>query len=489
MARKKSKKAVAKAAAVSVKAADKKRKVETCTLGIGEVWGELAINPTTGWIYWVLPNGETLSEYETEHEKITPPFGLISFISTGSLHLPSQPSTTTAVLQDVASFVRRYADIPEEWVLPIAAYVVMTWVFEKFGTVPYLRFLGEWGTGKTRLLQICEALSFRGYKVGGNLTEAGLFRSVDLVRGTLLIDEADERYSDSSNGMTKLLNFGNMPGFPAIRNRERPGGGYDPEAFDVFGPKVLTTRGRFADDGLESRCITFETERRELRPDVPLDLRGTNFEAQAAGLRNRLLAFRFQNFERIKSDEAALRHLNPRMAQIAAPLVTVGGICDPKSQSKLIEFLNHYAEENQDPLLNAVRQALSELSTDAHLPEFTAHVNSILYAEGETQVHVKRITGILRSLGYKVEKSNGIRMIRISGRPDSAARDANPRVMPVESDARPQLQISIKNKEKKTKKRSNRSRTHHSQVASLASLINVEDIPAPDEGQREHPIL
>src|SRR6185312_14264837 len=190
---------------------------------------------------------------------------------------------------------------------------------------------------------------------------------------------------------------------------------------------------------------------------------------------------RFANYEKLNPNDRELRHLNARMAQIAASIVAVVGICDPKRQPELIKFFNRYAEDNQDPLLSAVNEALLGRTGDVPLTELSAQVNAILAREGEDAVHVKRITSVLRSRRYRIDKTNGVRVVRIS----SAARDASDANSGVGwgvSDARTQLQISTENKENKPKKRLKRRAYHTPKSASLeslASLIRIEDIPAP----------
>jgi hypothetical protein len=63
---------------------------------------------------------------------------------------------------------------------------------------------------------------------------------------------------------------------------------FNPRAFHVFGPKIVATRGRYEDRGLESRFITEETGGRPLRGDIPINLPET-FKDEARELRNKLV--------------------------------------------------------------------------------------------------------------------------------------------------------------------------------------------------------
>ncbi len=110
-------------------------------------------------------------------------------------------------------------------------------------------------------------------------------------------------------------------GIPVLRS-EKAKDSYEPRSFDVFGPKIIANRSRFADPAVESRCLTLETEKRELRTDIPRQLPPKFFE-EARKLRNKLLGWRFENYHRIEVDESDLLHLEPRLTQIGTTIYNV----------------------------------------------------------------------------------------------------------------------------------------------------------------------
>jgi hypothetical protein len=89
----------------------------------------------------------------------------------------------------------------------LANYALMTWSWDAWNAVPYLRFQGQPGTGKTRCLEVLKEICYRAVDLGVNPTPAGLFRSIDSIRGTFLIDEADYD-GDFQSELIKLLNSG-----------------------------------------------------------------------------------------------------------------------------------------------------------------------------------------------------------------------------------------------------------------------------------------
>lgn len=109
--------------------------------------------------------------------------------------------------------------------------------------------------------------------------------------------------------------------------------GVDPQAFHVFGPKIVATRGRYEDRALESRFITEGPGARPLRSDIPINLPPT-FKDEARELRHKLLLYRFRRRSEITLNPAlADPMLEPRLNQIMPPLLSV--VSDPRLQGEL----------------------------------------------------------------------------------------------------------------------------------------------------------
>jgi len=121
----------------------------------------------------------------------------------------------------------------------------------------------------------------------------------------------------------KILNNGNVRGLPVLRTMMNNQREFNPRAFQVFGPKIVATRGSYDDKGLESRFITEEMGSRKLRSDIPINLPET-FKNEARELRNKLLLYRFHRRFDVKLDASlADPKLEPRLNQILLPLLSV----------------------------------------------------------------------------------------------------------------------------------------------------------------------
>ena len=87
--------------------------------------------------------------------------------------------------------------------------------------------------------------------------------------------------------------------------------------FDVYGPKILASRKSFYDKATESRCMTevmTGTSRKDIPPNIDED-----FNAEADIIRNKLLLWRFRNYQKIDpraGKDIDLSFLEPRLRQV-----------------------------------------------------------------------------------------------------------------------------------------------------------------------------
>src|SRR5437867_1773498 len=259
---------------------------------------------------------------------------------------PSEPveyDSESKLVECIQTFIHRYVDISSLYEQIASYYVLFSWVYDAFNELPYLRLRGDTGSGKTRFLLTVGSLCYKPIFASGASTVSPLFRILDSMRGTLIVDEGDFRFSDEKAELVKILNNGNGRGFPVLRSESVSGREFSPRAYTVFGPKLIATRGYFQDRALESRCLTEETSGRKLRDDIPINLTA-DYKREALELRNKLLMFRFRNFGKRAVDPTLVdRSIEPRLAQIFVPLLSV--IEDAGGREALRQVAREYHKE------------------------------------------------------------------------------------------------------------------------------------------------
>ena len=284
-------------------------------------------------------------------EYVTTPYGDIhpldaknEIVSKNVVLLPSEAveyGTEDDLIELIQTFIHTYLDITPMFERIATYYVLLSWIFDRFGEVPYLRAIGDFGSGKTRFLQAIGMICYRPILTGGATTPSPIFRILDQIKGTLVLDEADFKSSEMSDDIVKILNTGYQKGISVLRSEGK--GVFEVKAYDVFSPKVIATRETFNDKALESRFLVEEMGCSTLREDIPRRLSDEFFE-QARTIRNKLLMWRFRNFNKpLECDDKPIEGIHPRLHQIIIPLLTI--IESEEMKESLREFVIRYNQE------------------------------------------------------------------------------------------------------------------------------------------------
>jgi len=246
------------------------------------------------------------------------------------------------LLKSIRAFIHYWLDVPAYYENIASYYVLLSWFYDAgYETLPYLRALGEYGTGKTRFIMTIGFLCFRPMIFGGGDSEATLYYTMQTFKGTMVVDESDFTKSDESALIAKIINMGNQRKGSVKRMEPKPdNSGLKVKRFGVFGPKIFGARSGFGDSASDSRCLTHYTTAIQVRGDIPADLT-EEFYVDAQRLRNRLLDFRLKHWKPVKVNTSDIdRTIMPRLAQITLALKSI--IHDPTVLDELVRFVRLY---------------------------------------------------------------------------------------------------------------------------------------------------
>jgi hypothetical protein len=188
---------------------------------------------------------------------------------------------------------------------------------------------------------------------------------------------------------------------------------FSPHAHQVYGPKLVATRGAFQDRALESRCLTEEMGHRKLRSDIPINL-PASFVTEARALRNQLLSFRFRHYGRLAPDPALVDPaIEPRLNQVFVPLLSV--IRDARARADLRGVLRDYQRqpvadrglEVEAGLVEVLRDLQQQLGGgDLPLRDLTSRFIERHAEEMERKITPKWVGGLVRRrLGLRTVRS------------------------------------------------------------------------------------
>lgn len=404
---------------------DSLRRVPTVSRVAGDTIVELVYDPDRRTTGLVVSRFRGIWNLEQEvrigtNEILVPYSASNNLIASGCVLFPSIPvhhGDKDELLSAVESYLHRYVDLSPTFVRLAAHYVLLSWVYDAFNELPYLRLQGEFGTGKTRGLFAIGSVCYKPFFASGASTVSPIFHILDSVGGTLVLDEADFRFTDATNDLVKILNNGTTSGLPVLRTMQNRDRELHPRAFRVFGPKIVGMRGRYEDRGLESRFLTETMGDRPLRNDIPIHL-PFELRADALALRNKLLHFRICTLLDTAIDPARVApNVSPRLNQILLPLLSV--IDDERVRAEI-------QSNCIDRAINAPRLPLERWASDIARTLLDAFADSAVASMSVGEV-ARQITGrasdasrpsdkwvgwiIRNELGLQTRKSNGVYVV------------------------------------------------------------------------------
>ena len=317
---------------------------------------------------------------------------------------PSHPvdyGSEKELIEEIRSFVHKYLEISPFFEKLVPFYVLFTWMYDQFKELPYLRALADYGNGKSRFLKAIGALCYKPMFTVGATTTAPIFRLIDQFKGTLVLDEADLRFSDTNVEIVKILNNGFQAGMPVLRCGDGAND-YEIKAFHVFCPKIVATRNRFQDKALESRFLVEYMDGKLTRKDIPLNL-NDDFDKEALEIRNRCLMWRLKNYGVTKKCEMLSdSSIQPRLNQIISPLASI--IEDEDVRSGLIEFVREYNKELvidkglsfEAPILEVIIKLMHEAQGDITMKSISERYNLECLVGGDREMSPRKVGSIIR---------------------------------------------------------------------------------------------
>jgi putative DNA primase/helicase len=168
-----------------------------------------------------------------------------------------QPVDAEELFNEIMIRIRKEVIIEQHQLWVCALWVMLSWVHPQMEFSPILYVTGPTiECGKTTLLSVIGKMVRRPVKTS-NVSAAAIFRLSELYHPTFLMDEAQDQLKNLDFWL--VIKSGHTPGEYAIRCEPNTN---NPEAFDVFCPKLLAGIGR-ANGQIMSRSIIIDMERKD----------------------------------------------------------------------------------------------------------------------------------------------------------------------------------------------------------------------------------
>lgn len=276
------------------------------------------------------------------------------------------------ILASLSQIIRRYIVLSDAEADVIALWIVHTHCFEAAQSTPYLAITSaEKECGKSRLLELLELLVAKPWPTG-SVSAAVLYRTIDDLHPTLLLDESDATFNGNrefGEALRGVLNSGHHIGGKASRC-ERAGDNFTRRDFQTFCPKAIAGIGKLPDT-VASRSIPIRLKRKPPGTSVER-FRRRDVEPETAELCAQMAALAAEHSEALAAMRPQLpESLSDRQQDGAEPLLaiadTVGGDWPARARAALVQLLTGTAAEDQShgvQLLADIRSAFHSAGRD-----------------------------------------------------------------------------------------------------------------------------
>ena len=277
-----------------------------------------------------------------------------------SIGLPEIEPWPTAV--DLGKVLERAAEIASEYVFmprhsmdALILWSAHTHLMSQIGVSPRLAVQSAGpGCGKTVTMEIVSNLVPRPLTVA-SITTAAVFRVIEAVRPTLLIDEADQLMSRHSHELLAVLNSSHRRNSAyVLRNVEQTPGQFEPTVFSTWAP-IMFAGIRELPPTLQDRSIVLRLERA-----LPGEVRRHLFDGECAELQECARKLKRWSLDLVEIPDIRLpTELNNRIGDNWKPLFAVAALAGGHWPTRCLTAAKYAYGEND-------HGAITNLLSDIH---------------------------------------------------------------------------------------------------------------------------
>lgn len=205
-------------------------------------------------------------------------------------------SDERALYKIINENLKRYVELEQEadYVI-LTAWIIGTYFFPAFSAYPYINIKAPKGSGKSQSLNFLNQTAFNAVKARASLP--ALRDTVDALRGTYLMDQADALHRNNMEDLLDILTDSYKRGGGSVRKMvATKGKNWELSEFEAYSPKAFASISQLPED-LRDRCIV-----------IPLIRSSKNYpsineeDLVWKEIRNALYCFLVKSFQDIAGD-------------------------------------------------------------------------------------------------------------------------------------------------------------------------------------------
>ncbi len=300
--------------------------------------------------------GVRVSVLDSEVEKLRPK----APAAEDGLFPTIQPWAETVVLADlldnIVEAIHRHVILEKSSAIALALYVLLTYCVDELSICAQISIESpEKRCGKTTLLDLLTRLCYRAISAA-SISPAAVYRLIEAVHPTLLIDEAESLVRGNPE-MGGILNSGYTRSTAVVIRTEEINGEWVPKLFSTFSAKIIAQIGK-ASDTQRDRSIVISM-RRKMTDEKVERLRKWDY----SDIARKAYSWALENKARVATMEPLTPEcLNDREADCWEPLFAMADIAGGKWPEVARSAAKHLAGGEVDT--DSIRiQLLADLRT------------------------------------------------------------------------------------------------------------------------------
>jgi hypothetical protein len=229
-----------------------------------------------------------------------------------------EPVDGPALLGEIACTIDRFLDLPRHACEALTLWAVYAHSFQSFFYSPRLALLSpEMRCGKTTALRVLQALTPKSL-LAANISTAAVFRTIEVARPTLIIDEADTFLRDNEE-LRGIINSGHSKDGVTVRVC---GEDNEPRQFSTWSPIAIAAIGKLPGT-IADRSICIPMRRR--KADVTVERLRLDKNNPFQNLNQKLARWCLDNGSTLsdRDNPAVPKQLGDRAADNWRPLLTI----------------------------------------------------------------------------------------------------------------------------------------------------------------------
>ncbi len=260
--------------------------------------------------------------------------------------------STSELLSAILGKVREYVVLSPSGALTVALYTMLTYIVDELAICPMLLLQSAVKrSGKTTLLGLLLRICYRALGTA-SISPAALYRVVDCLKPTLLLDEVDTtlaQKTDTSEALRGLLNAGNDR--TSSRVLRCVGEEREVVSYDAFGAKVLAGIGHIPDT-MEDRSLVVELLRK-LESETVRRFSVLDDQREFKEIRRKLLRWANDYGKTVGRARPEVPYgLNDRAADNWSPLLAIADLAGAewgkRARTASIELTRKVGDDEQD---------------------------------------------------------------------------------------------------------------------------------------------